>query len=732
MTKMRIFAILALGGLMALYASGQTGQAGDTSVYQPAQVGQNATTAADAGAANQADEMSDGIPDAVLVSGPGAVNDEMIGYAAVTIVEPYEGYGQLTLDELSAALCMPAGPQPWDLGEFARWQEPSAQNAYGEPITIIDEGQAIAGLIDLPAEGEGQGQLAADQPQALPAESAAPSVAPQPVVPTVPSATYAQVSPYVVPGTVYATTADYYCQPPMYAPVYYSYYYAYPYSYASSVPLWWNPHWPLISDYGIYPQWPYEYATYFGYPYSGYYSYPYYSMYMGYYDPFLYHPYGGYFGSFITFSDFDFFGHFRHHRFFFRGDWDHDRDDFVRHSGRGFFSHGAASFGRSSFAVGAAVRPWRPSVSHQIAAVNNARNFSLSTGRSRLAQHGPMDLNRRMLSTSAGPGSLRATATPRPGRALTTGGMSGAAAQAIGPAGKTPGTSPRAMTGATAQVRLQQRRDAYMDVLRGRSIGSGGVAADRPSSGGVSRRASVPSVDAAVTAHQEQMRDSLLRRLNAMPSGAGAAPATAGPTRQHGTFQPQVAPLRPVLPGGSAPAGPRSLTPRSLAPRSLTPRTVSEPTATPSVTITPTPQTTSTVPPPEMRFSRSTWPHNSTATPDTTTPRTVAPRTFAPSQAAPSATPPPSYTPRTFTPQTFTPRTVAPGEAAPSYSRSAPSYGRFSPRESSGPTMSAQPMRSYSPAPSQTPSASRSSEYSSPRSRLTDSARDTAGPSRRR
>ena len=815
MTKIQIFAILALGGLVASVASGQTGQAGDTSSYAPAGAGQYASPAADEGVSVNGDEIPDPLADAAPVYGTAPMSAEMIPNGAVTLVEPYDGYGELSLDELSAALSMPAGPQPWDLGEFARWQEPPAQDAYGEPVIIIDEGLAIVGLIDLPAEDEGPGELAAAQPQVLPTEPAVVPAAPRPVVPNAPLTVNALTSAYGAAGTVYATTADYSCEPPMYAPTYCSYYYAYPYAYAPIVlPPWSNPHWPLTPYYCIYPQWPNYYGTYIGYPYVGYYgTYASYS-YGGYFGTYLGYPYAGYFGTYIGYPYASYYGGYPHHRHlgsgaflgfsFGGGSWsiygqfglpayqhgyfrgDHDRD-FPRHSDSRFLAHGGSPSERS-FASGGMVRPWRPSVSHQIAAARNGRSFGLSTDRSQLGQHGPVDLNRRALTTAAGAGATRATALQRPGRTLTTGGMSAQAAPAVGRAGRTLSTSPRGMTNASAQDQLQQRRDAYMDVLRRRNVGSGGTAENPPAgvvrpafgatspagtassgprtdhgfgAGNVSRQSSAPDIDAAVTARREVMRNDLLRRLNASPAASGSAPAPAGPTRQHSTFQPQVAPRQqPVLPGGSTTAGPRTKAPRSLTPNSLTPRTVTMPTATPSVTLTPTPRTTSTAPPREMRFSSSTWPHDSTAAPSATTPPSYTPRTFTPRTAAPSAPAPSTseprsyYTPRTFTPptaapsapapsaseprsytpRTFTPRTAAPSSAEPSFSRSAPSFSRFSPAPPapSGPTMSAPPARTFSPAPSQAPTMSRSAESDSPRSRRAATAEETAPPSRRR
>jgi hypothetical protein len=862
MTKIQIFAILALGGLMALGASGQTGQAGDTSSYAPAGAGQYASSAADEGISVNGDEIPDPLADAAPGSEPAPMSAEMIDNGAVTLVEPYDGYGELSLDELSAALSMPAGPQPWDLGEFARWQEPPAQDAYGEPVTIIDEGQAIIGLIELPVEGEGPGELAAAQPQALPTEPATPPAGPKPVVPNAPLMANALTIAYGAAGTVYATTADYSCEPPMYAPTYYSYYYAYPYAYTPIVlPPWSNPHWPLTPYYCIYPQWTNYYGTYIGYPYVGYFgTYASYS-YGGYFGTYASYPYTGYFGTYIGYPYASYYRGYPHHRSwgsgafmgfsfggsswsiygqlglpdyqhgYFRGD--HDRD-FPRHSDSRFLAHGGSPSERS-FASGGMVRPWRPSVSHQIAAARNGRSFDLSTDRSRLGQHGPVDLNRGALAPAAGAGATRATALPRPGRTLTTGRTS-ALAPAVGSAGRTLSTSPRGMTGATAQDQLQQRRDAYMDVLRRRNVGSGGTAESPPAgvvrpafgatspagtassgprtdhgfgAGNVSRQSSAPDIDAAVTARREVMRNDLLRRLNASPAASGSAPTPAGPTRQHSTFQPQVAPPEPARPSRSATAGPQTLAPRSLTPNSLTPRTVTTPTVseTPSVTLTPTPRTTSTAPPREMRFSSSTWPHDSTAAPSATTPpsytpRTFTPRTAEPSEAAPSASEPRSYytprtftprtaepsapapsaseprsyytprtftprtaepsapapsaseprsyyTPRTFTPRTaapsapapsaseprsytprtFAPRTAAPSSAEPSFSRSAPSYSRFSP---SGPTMSAPPARTFSPAPSQAPTMSRSDESDSPRSRRAATAEETAPPNRRR
>ena len=816
MTKVRIFAILALGGLMTLAAPGQTGQSSDTSVYPPTPAAESASPAADADTQYA------------------PTSAEMIDNGAVTLVEPYDGYGEVSLDELSAALSMPAGPEPWDLGEFARWQEPAAQDAYSEPVTIIDEGQAIVGTFELPSEfsDEGEGQLATAQPQEaqpqlLPAEPAAAlpaqalpaqAGAQQPVVPNTPLAYNALTRAYGDAGTVYATTAEYYCASPMYAPTYSTYYYAYPYAYASSAPPWWNAHWPLSSNYNIYPRWPDYYGIYYGYPYNSYFgtyaSYPYGGYfgtyvsypYGGYFGTYVSYPYGGYFGTYLGYPYGSYYGSFQHPRYFGSGSYlsfsfggsswsiygqlglsgyqnrhfrsSHDRDDFLRYSGSRSIARGGASSARS-LSAGALVRPWRPSVSHQVAAARNGRSYDLSTDRSRLGQRGPVELGRRALTTASGAGATRATVSPRPrGQALTTGGASAMAAPVVGRAGSTLSTSPRAMTGATAQGRLQQRRDAYMDVLRRPNVGAGG-AAERLSPGGnrtafgtaspagsasagsrvnhgldagnALRRSPTPNIDTAVTAQRETMRNDLLRRLSAMPGGSGSAGALAGPTRQYNTFQPQVAPVQHFSPGESPAGQSRYPTPRSLTPRSLTPRTLT----TPSATITPTPRTTSTVPSPETRFSRSTWPHNSTTTPGTNTPRTFTPRTFTPSQAAPStSTPSRSYTPSTYTPRTFTPsqsapststsarsytpstfapRTFAPSQAAPSFSQSAPSSSRFSPapRGQSGPTMSAPPARTYSPAPSRAPMMSRNAESDSPRSQraATD---ETAPRSRRR
>ena len=808
MTKTRIFAILALGGLVAMGASGQTGQSSDTSVYPTTPAAESAFPAADERVYSEDDQIPDSLPDAMLLSGPEPVNDEMVGYFAVTLVEPYDNYGELSMDELSAALSMPAGPEPWDLGEFDRWQESPAQHDNSEPVVIIDEGQAIVGLIDLPAEeGQAPDQFAAAQPQALPAEPAVVPAAPRPVVPNAPLTVNALTSAYGAAGTVYATTAEYSCEPPMYAPTYYSYYYAYPYYCASAATPWWNPHWPLRASYCSYPQWPDYYGLYYssayGFPYNSYFGvyagYPY----GGYFGTYYGYPYARYFGTYCGYPYGSYYGSYRHHRYFGSGsslnfsfggsswsiygqlglsghqNWNyrssHDRDDFLSHLGSRSVARGGVSSSRS-FSAGAPVRPWRPSVSHQVAAARNGRSYELSTDRSRLGQRGPVDLNRKGLGTGAGADGAHATVSPRlrSGRALTTGGTSAMAAPVVGRGGSTSSTSPRAMTGAGAQNQLQQRRDAYLDVLRRPNAGPGG-AAESLSAGGnrtafgagsVSRHPSGPDIAPAVTAHQQEMRDSLLRRLNAMPGGSGAAGAAAGPTRTHSTFGPQVAPQQPALPGNSTPAGPRSLTPRSLTPRDLTPRTLT----TPSVTITPTPRTTSTLPTPESRFSRSTWPHNSTApststpsrsyTPQTFapststpsrsyTPSTYTPRTFTPSQAAPStSTPSRSYTPSTYTPRTFAPsqaapstpapsrsytpstyapRTFAPSSPEPSFSRSAPSSSRFSPapRAPSGPAISAPPTRTYSPAPSRAPSVSqgdRSGSFSSRRAATGETA----------
>ncbi len=729
MTKIQLFAILALGGLAAFGASGQTGS-----------LAASPSIPADENAIAATDNVPSQNPDAALTDTYDPDNP------IVTLIEPYDGYGEVSLDELSAALSMPAGSDPWDLGEFARWQEPPNPDAYSEPVIIIDEGQAIVGTFELPAdyaEYEGQGELAAAQPQALPPQTlsalppqAMPALSPQalpaglapalpalagvqqPMVPDVPLAFNALTSAYGDAGTVYATTADYSCEPPMYAPVYSSYYYAYPYAYASAEP-WGNPHWPLRSSYYISPPWPDYCGTNFGYPYSGYYgtyaSYPYsgyYGTYASYpyggcYSTYASYPYGGYFGTYYGRSYGPYFRGYSHPRYFGsgaflglsfgRGSWNiygqlgiyanqsryfrsgHDRDDFFRHSGSRGITYGGASHSRS-YSSGAAVRPWRPGVSHQIATARGGRSYDPSTDRSRLGTRGPVEFNSRGRGTAGGAAS--ATALQRPaGRTLTTGGRSGVVTPALGRNGGTLSTPARTMAGTTANDTLQQRRDAYMNVLRGHNAGTAGrdeslsTGGVRPAfrgtspartgsaalradhgfgTGTVPRRSSAPDIDPAISARRDAMRNDLLKRLSATPGGSGSAPATAGPTRPHNTFQPQVAPRQPVSPGGPATLGRLAPTPRSLAPQSATPRT------------------TSTVPSQDTRFSRSTWPHSSATTPNTTTtppytPRTFTPRTLAPSQTAPNTTTTPSYTPRTFTPRTYTPSQTAPN-AAPTQS----------------------------------------------------------------
>ena len=705
MKTLRILTILVLGGLMTAGAWGQDASG-------PAE-------------GDPADQMQDDY----LAN--------MAGEGVVTLIEPYNGYDLISLDELSAALSMPAGPNPWDLGEFAGGQDWLLDDAYDEAVTIIDEDRMIVGIFELPGE---EGFAPADV-AALPEE---PPTAPGGAVSAVPvaytsktlSTSTALASSYAFGSgsTVYATTADYTFGSSLYAPTHYSYFYAYPGPYAPIVlPLRTRRLWPPLPLSAVYPGWgedfflglPY-YGTYAGYSYS---CPSYFGTYLGY-------PYAGYFGtyagypytgSYVSYSSYPFrsTGSYLSFSAGFGNSWYitgslglpsrrhyHYRPAIglrsltssrprIHVSGRSI----GRSIGIQAVASAPAVRPWRPSVTSRINSSRRTRSIRYSTDRSRPALLGRTGASRRTLSTaSAAPA---ATVTPTLSRTLTTG-RAGA-----GRTGQRPGSFVSS-TGATARGRLDQQRQAYMNVLGPRNAATGSRTPAITSTGtppirgargagalATSRRSSPTGPDAAVAARQSALRTDLLRRLNVMSARPGSSPTSTGRSSltraplsslSSRTFGPQVAPTQArQAPTVGTTAQPRTFTPRTTTPRTFTPsrsvpstgtlRTVTPSRTAPSTytprTFTPSRTAPSTYTPRTFTPSRTTpstpaprtytpsRTAQSTYTPSQTVPSTSAPRTFTPSRTAPSTSAPRTFTPSRTAPSTYTPRTVTPTRTTP-------------------------------------------------------------------
>ena len=776
MKTLRILTILVLGGLMTAGAWGQDASG-------PAE-------------GDPADQMQDDY----LAN--------MAGEGVVTLIEPYNGYDLISLDELSAALSMPAGPNPWDLGEFAGGQDWLLDDAYDEAVTIIDEDRMIVGIFELPGE---EGFAPADV-AALPEE---PPTAPGGAVSAVPvaytsktlSTSTALASSYAFGSgsTVYATTADYTFGSSLYAPTHYSYFYAYPGPYAPIVlPLRTRRLWPPLPLSAVYPGWgedfflglPY-YGTYAGYSYS---CPSYFGTYLGY-------PYAGYFGtyagypytgSYVSYSSYPFrsTGSYLSFSAGFGNSWYitgslglpsrrhyHYRPAIglrsltssrprIHVSGRSI----GRSIGIQAVASAPAVRPWRPSVTSRINSSRRTRSIRYSTDRSRPALLGRTGASRRTLSTaSAAPA---ATVTPTLSRTLTTG-RAGA-----GRTGQRPGSFVSS-TGATARGRLDQQRQAYMNVLGPRNAATGSRTPAITSTGtppirgargagalATSRRSSPTGPDAAVAARQSALRTDLLRRLNVMSARPGSSPTSTGRSSltraplsslSSRTFGPQVAPTQArQAPTVGTTAQPRTFTPRTTTPRTFTPsrsvpstgtlRTVTPSRTAPSTytprtftpsrtapstytrTFTPTRTTPST--PASRTFTPSrTAPStyaSRTFTPTRTTPSTPAPRTFTPSRTTPSTYAPRTFTPSRTTPSTPAPRTYTPTRTAPSSytprtftpSRTAPST--YTPR-----TFTPSRTTPSTPAPrTYTPSRTAQSTYTPSQTVPSTSAPRTFTPSR--
>jgi len=149
MKTLRILTVLVLGGLMTAGAWGQ-----------------DASLPAD-------DAPADAMQDDYLA--------DVAGDGIVTLIEPCNAYDlMMSVDELSVALSMPAGPNPWDLGELTTWQDWLLDDAYDEAVTIIDEDMMIVGVFELPGEESfAPADVAAlpQEPSAAPggAESAVPA-----------------------------------------------------------------------------------------------------------------------------------------------------------------------------------------------------------------------------------------------------------------------------------------------------------------------------------------------------------------------------------------------------------------------------------------------------------------------------------------------------------------------------------------------------------------------------
>ena len=651
MKTIRIFAILAVGGLLALGASARADRGaavdGDPSIWESGEA-----------PTYDADLLMDGPP-------PVEIDD------SVTLIEPYEGFGVVTLEELAAALAAPAGAEPWELGELTRWEGAPDEADYPEPIRLVDALDAVVGIIDLPEPPQDDIALA-DEP-ILPTW-------PQPVAETGRTLDAAGTGAGGYgpqrPGAVYATTAEHVCQTPLQSPVYHASYYYYPYSGAYGplvLPIRTRRLWPPVPWYAIYPRWredfalrqppsgwwnynpyrdPYWIATspYFGlglttgYVYGGLYSYPsYFGTYVSYpYHSYSYvHPYAGYYGRYSN-SPY-YFGSGLSLSFSYVGDnWSiyaqlglpahwHVRD---RHRPlRSALRSGTTVVLRSSSAAGAPpIRPWRPGVSRRIADARGAAGRELSTGRSLAARQRPAEVNRRVLSAAALTGQAQDGALVGPRRASTS-------AKATRTVRAIPRMSPPTVAGSTAAQRLKQRRQAYMSALRSGPATSQAILPNRSLSTasrfvGPTRSASTSSPTAA------------------------AAPAVTAPTRRANAFRPQVAPAR----SGSAldTARSSSLTSQILTPTARTARsaarTVGPQRAASAVSAIPSVRTSgdgANFPSRRQSVRVSSWPHGTATT-----------RTTSPSGAVPTRTRTRIYIPRTAASSALTPRIIPPAGTA--------------------------------------------------------------------